>query len=58
MRQGVCQHLAGIVVNQQPNLRRRELELLEAILTNCVRSGPESQNRAMLPDLFEAIEWE
>jgi hypothetical protein len=43
-------------VNQQPNVRRRELELLEAILTNCVRSGPESQNRAMLPDFRAHLE--
>ena len=56
MRQGVRQHLAGIVVNQQPNLHRRELELLEAILTNCVRSGPKSQNRAALPDFRAHLE--
>ena len=56
MRQGVRQHLAGIVVNQQPNLRRCELELLKAILTNCVRSGPESQNRGTLPDFRAHLE--
>jgi RNA-directed DNA polymerase len=50
MRQGVRQQLAGVVVNQKVNLRRRDLELLEAILTNCVRLGPESQNRDALPD--------
>jgi RNA-directed DNA polymerase len=56
MRQGVRQHLAGIVVNQKLSLRRRELELLEAILTNCVRFGPESQNRATLPDFRAHLE--
>jgi hypothetical protein len=50
MRQGVRQQLAGIVVNRKVSLRRRDLELLEAILTNCVRFGPESQNRDALPD--------
>jgi RNA-directed DNA polymerase len=50
MRQGVRQHLAGVVVNQQTSLPRRDLELLEAILTNCIRFGPESQNRAKLPN--------
>ena len=45
LRQGVCQHLAGIVVNQQLSLPRRDLERLEAILTNCIRFGPKSQNR-------------
>ncbi len=56
MRQGVRQHLAGIVVNHQPSLRRHDLELLEAILTNCVRSGPESQNRSALPDFRSHLE--
>jgi hypothetical protein len=50
MRQGVRQQLAGIVVNRKISLRRRDLELLEAILTNCVCFGPESQNRDALPD--------
>lgn len=50
MRQGVCQRLAGIVVNQQESLPRCDLELLEATLTNCIRSGPESQNRAAHPN--------
>jgi hypothetical protein len=50
MRQGVRQRLAGVVVNQKVSLRRRDLELLEAILTNCVRLGPESQNRDAQPD--------
>jgi hypothetical protein len=50
MRQSVCQQLAGVVVNRKVNLRRRDLELLEATLTNCVRAGPEAQNRERLPD--------
>lgn len=50
MRQGTCQQLAGIVVNEKPNLRRRDLELLEAILINSIRQGPASQNREGLPD--------
>jgi RNA-directed DNA polymerase len=56
MRQGVRQHLAGIVVNHQPSLRRHDLELLEAILTNCVWSGPESRNRSALPDFHAHLE--
>lgn len=50
MRQGVRQHLAGVVVNRKVSLRRTGLELLEAILTNCVRFGPASQNRDSLSD--------
>ncbi|MEK7952667.1 reverse transcriptase family protein [Luteolibacter soli] len=45
MRQGQKQHAAGIVLNERPNLDRREFDRLKAILTNCVRHGPQSQNR-------------
>jgi RNA-directed DNA polymerase len=45
MRPGVRQHLAGLVVNQRINIARREVDTLKAILTNCVRNGPDSQNR-------------
>jgi RNA-directed DNA polymerase len=45
MRQGVRQQLAGVVVNAHPNLCRAEYDRLKAILTNCVRHGPASQNR-------------
>lgn len=50
MRQGVRQHLAGLVVNQDVSLKRADLERLEAILTNCLRLGPATQNRAGHPD--------
>ena len=56
MRQGVRQQLAGVVVNRKVSLRRRDLELLEAILTNCVRFGPASQNRDALPDFRAHLE--
>lgn len=49
LRRGVRQHLAGITVNQKPNVRRQDIKLLEAILTNCLHHGPASQNRAGLP---------
>jgi retron-type reverse transcriptase len=50
MRHGVRQHLAGIVVNEGLNIRRDDYDRLKAILTNCLRHGPESQNRSHLPD--------
>ncbi len=56
MRRGVRQRLAGTVVNRKVSLCRRDLELLEAILTNCVRLGPQSQNRAGLPDFRAHME--
>lgn len=45
MGQGGRQQLAGVVVNQRPNIGRDEYDRLKAILTNCIRHGPESQNR-------------
>jgi len=45
MRQGVRQHLTGLVINQRMNVVRRDFDRLKAILTNCVRFGSESQNR-------------
>ncbi len=45
MRQGVRQHLAGLVVNQKVNVGRAEFDRLKAVLTNCVRHGVEAENR-------------
>ncbi|MCU7853828.1 MAG: reverse transcriptase family protein [Candidatus Thiodiazotropha sp. (ex Monitilora ramsayi)] len=44
------QRLVGMVVNEKPNLPRAEFDQLKAILYNCVRLGPESQNRQGQPD--------
>lgn len=51
MRQGVRQHLVGLVTNQHVNIMRPDFDRLKATLTNCVRLGPESQNRHAHPDL-------
>ena len=45
MRPSVRQHLAGLTVNKGPNVSRRELDQLKAVLTNCVRHGVASENR-------------
>jgi RNA-directed DNA polymerase len=49
MRQGVRQHLAGLVTNQHANVMRKDVDLLKAVLTNCIRFGAESQNRNSHP---------
>jgi len=49
MRQGVRQHLAGLVANQHINVMRPDFDRLKATLTNCIRLGPESQNRDAHP---------
>jgi RNA-directed DNA polymerase len=56
MRQGVRQHLAGLVANQRMNIMRSDFDLLKAILTNCVRMGPESQNRNAHPHFRSHLE--
>jgi hypothetical protein len=50
LRQGQKQHAAGLVLNEKPNIDRREFDHLKAILTNCVHHGPASQNRDNHPE--------
>lgn len=45
MRDSTRQQVTGIVVNSHPNIARDEFNNLKATLTNCIRHGPESQNR-------------
>jgi RNA-directed DNA polymerase len=56
MRQGVRQHLVGLVTNQCANVVRADFDRLKAILTNCVRLGPESQNREANPNFRMHLE--
>jgi RNA-directed DNA polymerase len=41
--------VTGVVVNQKVNIRRRQFDQLKAVLHNCIRLGPASQNRAGHP---------
>jgi hypothetical protein len=45
-----AQKITGLLVNRHPNPPRVEYERLKAILTNCRRYGPASQNRENRPD--------
>ncbi|MGA8443488.1 MAG: reverse transcriptase family protein [Candidatus Sulfotelmatobacter sp.] len=56
MRQGVRQHLAGLVTNQRLNVQRSVFDRLKATLTNCARWGPESQNRERHPQFRMHLE--
>jgi hypothetical protein len=56
MRQGVRQYLAGLVANQKVNVLRGDYDVLKAILTNCMKSGPESQNRDAVADFRAHLE--
>ena len=50
MRQGVRQQVTGVVVNRRSNVPRAQFDALKATLTNCVRHGPQSQNREARTD--------
>jgi len=44
------QVLGSLVVNVRPRVRRSEADALRAVLHNCVRHGPSSQDRGDRPD--------
>ena len=46
MRASVRQRIAGVVVNDHPNVERSEFDRLKAILHNCAKHGPASQAMA------------
>ncbi|MBI3726712.1 MAG: RNA-directed DNA polymerase [Burkholderiales bacterium] len=46
MRAATRQQVTGIIVNSHCNIKRADYDTLKAILTNCLRSNPASQNRA------------
>jgi RNA-directed DNA polymerase len=56
MRQGVRQHLAGLVANQRVNVIGADFDRLKATLTNCVRFDPMSQNRDAHPQFRAHLE--
>jgi hypothetical protein len=45
MRRGARQRLAGAVLNDRPNIARDDYDALKATLHNCLKHGPEAQNR-------------
>lgn len=45
MKHDQRQTVTGLVVNERPNISRRDFDRLKAILTNCKHHGPASQNR-------------
>lgn len=56
MRQGVRQHLAGLVANHRINVRRPDFDHLKAMLTNCIRQDPETQNRESHPHFRQHLQ--
>ncbi len=56
MRRSARQEVTGLVVNERPAIRRVEWDRLRAILHNCARLGPGSQNRDGHPDFRAHLE--
>jgi len=56
MRSGTQQSIAGLIVNRRINVSRVEYDRLKAILHNCRRFGPESQNRSGHPRFQEHLQ--
>ncbi len=53
-RENGRQIVTGVVVNVRPNVPREDYDWLKAVLFNCVRSGPQSQNWEQADD-FAAV---
>lgn len=56
MRCGRRQQLCGLIVNEAPNVDRRERDRLRAVLFNVARFGAESQNRDAHPDFVRHLQ--
>lgn len=50
IRSNQRQTITGVVVNERTNVARKDFDRLKAILTNCHRLGPLSQNHGKHPD--------
>ncbi|MSR56689.1 MAG: RNA-directed DNA polymerase [Planctomycetaceae bacterium] len=44
------QQVTGVVVNRHPNVARPDYDRLKAVLTNCIRRGPSTQNHSREDD--------
>lgn len=55
IRNNQQQKVTGVVVNEHPNFSRKEFDRLKAILFNCTRFGPESQNREEIANFREHL---
>lgn len=49
------QSVTGVIVNEKPNISRGDYDRLKAMLTNCLRHGPSTQNRIEVPDFYNHL---
>ncbi len=50
IRRNQRQVVAGVVVNDTPTVARKDFDQLKAIVNNCIKHGPRSQNREQHAD--------
>ena len=50
------QTVTGVVVNEKTNVSRVDFDRLKAILTNCLRHGPSTQNRDRVESFFHHLQ--
>lgn len=50
------QTVTGVIVNEKPNISRVDFDHLKAILTNCLRHGPSTQNRDCVDSFFNHLQ--
>ncbi|MCF6228504.1 MAG: reverse transcriptase family protein [Planctomycetes bacterium] len=55
MRRGSQQRVTGVVVNEKTNLPRREFDKIKAIIHNCIKHGPATQNHAQHENFKEHL---
>ncbi|TWT55821.1 Reverse transcriptase (RNA-dependent DNA polymerase) [Thalassoglobus neptunius] len=55
IRNSQRQIVTGVVVNEKTNVSRKEFDQLKAILYNCIKHGPQSQNRAEIANFAEHL---
>ncbi|MEI8020041.1 MAG: reverse transcriptase family protein [Schlesneria sp.] len=48
--------VTGVVVNKRTNVARADFDKLKAILTNCQRNGPSTQNRNKVEDFYHHLQ--
>jgi hypothetical protein len=46
------QRACGVIVNEHPDTAREDYDTLKAIIHNCTRHGPASQNRDPVNDFY------
>jgi RNA-directed DNA polymerase len=56
VRQGGRQTVTGLAVNVKPNIVRKDFDRLKAVLHNCAKHGPQTQNRDNLPHFKAHLE--